>query len=243
MTNVKALEICTAQTFCGIGILLSIISLLLHIGRPCFERILSRLSLRVAADLWWLAYVVLRDGTLFCAMVIGLWHLNLNLMADIKVGLPFVPFGTVALACALASKVFRNAEDLNGSHRWVTLCVLAGALLNTLGYALVMEASDGEYPAANTPFWQTMVSWRSNKNPEFATVVFYITGILLAALATFAVVKSIRLQAHAAARSNEQCTAFDSSQENARFIYRGNSAGVFGPQERGIGTHGWRGVC
>jgi hypothetical protein len=61
----KALEVWTAQTVCDLGILLSIVSFLLHIGRPYFDRILSRFSLRVAADIWWIVYIVLRDGTLF----------------------------------------------------------------------------------------------------------------------------------------------------------------------------------
>lgn len=64
MTTAKALEIWTAQTLCDIGILLSIVSFCLHIGRPYFERILSRFTLRVAADLWWIVYVCLRDGSI-----------------------------------------------------------------------------------------------------------------------------------------------------------------------------------
>src|SRR6266567_9409964 len=117
MTNAKALEIWTAQTVCDIGILLSIVSFCLHIGRPYFERILTRFTLRVAADLWWVAYVILRDGTLFLALLCGLLNLNMDLMADIKIGLPFVPFGTVLLAAALVGKVFWNTEDLNRGFR------------------------------------------------------------------------------------------------------------------------------
>jgi hypothetical protein len=43
MQTSKALEIWTAQTLCNIGILLSLVSFLLHIGRPYFERIQARL--------------------------------------------------------------------------------------------------------------------------------------------------------------------------------------------------------
>src|SRR3990170_1294243 len=125
MTNVKAHEVWTAQTICNIGILLSVVSALLHIGRPYFERILGRLTLRVAADLWWLVYVILRDGSLLFALLFGFLNLNLDLMADIKIGLPFVPLGTVTLAIALVLKVFRNSEDVNRSFRistfWVSL--------------------------------------------------------------------------------------------------------------------------
>lgn len=201
MTNLKALEIWTAQTACGIGILLSVVSALLHVGRPYFERILSRLTLRVAADLWWLAYVMLRDAALFAAVVIGVWHLNLDLMADIKVGLPFVPLGTVVLAAALLLKVFVNTEDPNRNYRLAAVLVTAGASLNFLGYALVMEGPGKEYPASSTAFWILMESWRSNKNPALATTTFYIAGGCLTLLALIAVIRSLRLLRHSEAKA------------------------------------------
>lgn len=97
MSTAKALEIWTAQSLCDIGILLSILSFCLHIGRPYFERILGRFTLRVAADLWWVVYIALRDGSLFLALLFGLLNLNMDLMADIKIGLPFVPSGLSSL--------------------------------------------------------------------------------------------------------------------------------------------------
>lgn len=193
METYKALEIWTAQTLCDIGILLSVVSFLLHIGRPYFERILGRFTLRVAADLWWLVYVILRDGSLFFAVLFGFLNLNLNLMADIKVGLPFVPLGTVALSVALVIKVFRNSEDVNKSFRISTYWVSLGALLNTIGYALIMEAPGEEYAAAKIAYWQLMHSWRSNENPELAAMTFYISFVLLIALGVFAAVKAMRL--------------------------------------------------
>ena len=193
MSTSKALEIWTAQTLCDIGILLSIVSFLFHIGRPYFERILSRFSLRVAADLWWVVYIVLRDGTLFLAFLLGFLHLNLDLMADIKIGLPFVPLGTVALAAALLLKVFRNAEDVNRPFRLSTYMVALGAFLNVIGYVLVMEAPGEEYEAAKTTFWHTMKSCRSNANPALATVTFYVAFALLGLLAVKATIKCLRL--------------------------------------------------
>jgi hypothetical protein len=193
MSTGKALEVWTAQTVCDLGILFSIVSFLLHIGRPYFDRILSRFSLRVAADIWWIVYVVLRDGTLFVALLFGLSHLNLDIMSDIKVGLPFVPLGTVALAGALLLKVFSNAEDINTSYRRATYLVSVGAFLNTIGYVLVMEGAGEEYPAAKNFFWQWMESLRSNQNPQLATIVFYISWFLLVCLATAATLKVMRL--------------------------------------------------
>lgn len=49
----KSLEIWTAQTIYDIGMLLSLVSFLPHIGRFYFGRILVPSTLQVAADLWW----------------------------------------------------------------------------------------------------------------------------------------------------------------------------------------------
>lgn len=185
MNTYKALEIWTAQTLLDLGILFSIISALLHIGRPYFERILSRMTLRVAADLWWLIYIILRDGLLFFAVLFIFLNVNLDLMADIKVGLPFVPIGMVVLVIALIIKVFRNTEDYNKLSKVNNYVIAFGAFLNFLGYLLVMEAPGDEYAAAQQPFWQLMKSMRSNVNPWLSTIVFYIAFGLL--IITFAV--------------------------------------------------------
>jgi hypothetical protein len=200
MPVAKSLEIWTAQTLCDIGILLSIISFLLHIGRPYFERILGRLTLRVAADLWWLVYVVLRDGTLFFAVLLGFFTLNLDLMADIKIGLPFVPLGTVALCVALVIKVFRNSEDLNKSFLLSTYWIILGAFLNTIGYVLIMEAPGNEYAVSKTVFWSTLHSWRSNENPELAAGTFYLSFVLLLIVGGYAAIKALAIYAAAEKR-------------------------------------------
>lgn len=186
MNTYKALEIWTAQTLLDLGILFSIISALLHIGRPYFERILSRMTLRVAADLWWLIYIILRDGLLFFAVLFIFLNVNLDLMADIKIGLPFVPLGMIILIISLIIKVFRNTEDYNKLSKINNYIITFGAFLNFLGYVLVMEAPGDEYAAAKQPFWQTMKSLRSNLNPELSTVVFYITFVLLIIIFTAA---------------------------------------------------------
>jgi len=204
LSTYKSLEVWSAQSACDMGIFLSIVSAMLHIGRPYFDRILNRLTLRVGADLWWLTYILLRDGTLFGAVVVGLFHLNLDIMADIKIGLPFVPFGTVALAAALLIKVFRNAEDINSSFRASLYLVSLGALLNTIGYVLVMEAPGDEYSAAQTAFWQTVTSWRSNKNPGLATVTFYITFAMLVILAVIAFIMATRVYSRTAKAASEE---------------------------------------
>ena len=189
MTTYKSLEIWTAQTILNLGILFSIISALLHIGRPYFERILSRMTLRVAADVWWLLYIIIKDGLLFISVLLIFLNMNLDLMADIKIGLPFVPLGMMLLIISLIIKVFRNTEDINKLSRINNYIISAGALLNMLGYILVMEAPGDEYAASQQSFWILMKSWRSNINPLLSTIVFYVTFAIL--IITFVVALSL----------------------------------------------------
>src|ERR1019366_4600086 len=82
--------------------------------------------------------------------------------------------------------------DVNRGFRLSTYLVAAGALLNTVGYVLVMEGPGEEYEAAKSTFWKTMDSWRSNANPPLAAVTFYISFSALALIAAVAFVKAIR---------------------------------------------------
>lgn len=193
MPIAKDLEVWTAQTLCDMGILLSLVAFLLHAGRPYFDRILARFTLRVASDLWHMAYIVARDGSLFAAALLGFLTLNPDLMADIKVGLPFIPLGTVALACALFVKVFRNTEDLNRWHLRMVGLVGAGAALNVLGYVLVMEGPGSEYAASKAAFWTFLQGLRSNRNPELAMATFTVAMGLLGILGVAAFVLSFSL--------------------------------------------------
>ena len=195
MTNLKALEIWTAQTICDVGILLSIVSALLHAARPYFTRVLGTLTLRVAADLWWLGYVVARDVTLFVALLCGLWTLNLDLMADIKIALPFVPLGTVVLAAALAAKVLFGTDAPGGVRRFAGVAVALAASLNLFGWVFVMEGPGDEYAAAASPFWATLRGLRSNLNPELSTATFVIAGTLLLLVGTISAIRLVGVKA------------------------------------------------
>jgi hypothetical protein len=193
MSTFNALEIWTSQSLCDAGIFLSVFSFLLHIGWPYFERMPGSFSVRVAADLWRMVYVAFRDGSLLFAVLLGLFSLNLDVMADIKMGLPFVPLGTVALSVALVVKAFHKTKDQTRYLRISTYWVICGALLNMIGYVLVMGAPGAEYGDARNTFWIMMRSCCSRENPDLAAITFYATFLTLISIGGFAVVKAIRL--------------------------------------------------
>lgn len=172
MTVAKALEVWSAQALCDLGIFLSLFSFLLEAARPNIERHLGGLSVRMSADFARTAYLALREGSLALAVAIGLFHLNLDLMADIKIGLPFVPMATVVLLAALLVKLSGTPLRADRRRRLTEGLVATGALLNLLGFVLVMEGPGAEYGLSPDSPLMHLVSWRSNANPRLAMACF-----------------------------------------------------------------------
>lgn len=170
----KDLEVWTAQSLCDIGILLSITTFVLHLGRGYFERTVRQLQAKMAEEMWWVTYLLVRDASLFAAVLIGFLMLNPDLMADIKIGLPFVPLATVLMTWAGLVKLTSRGGCNDAARNCATTLLALAAASNTIGYTLVMEAPGKEYEHVKCAFWQTMRSLRSNANPDLAIWTFYI---------------------------------------------------------------------
>jgi len=176
----KALEAFSAQSLCDLGIFLSIFSFMLHLGRPTADRAFAGAVPKLAGAMTSGLYTVLEDGSLVLAVLAGFFHLNLDLMADIKIGLPFIPLGTVVLAWALLGKLQGRgpARPAHARRR-----VAAGALLDPLGYVLRVEAPGSEYTTPGPGFPGSPRALRSNQNPELSILCFYVCFSALLALA------------------------------------------------------------
>jgi hypothetical protein len=100
----------------------------LHFARPYVVRFLSTLTLRFGADVWWLSYVLIRDGLLLVTLTLSTLFLMPNLY--IGLGLPLTaPLSTVVLFWALVVKLTGDADDDAGRFRMVSiLLVIASAL-------------------------------------------------------------------------------------------------------------------
>jgi len=175
-TVTKALEVWTLQNLADITIVLTILAFLIHIGRPYALRILNRFTLRVAADIWWLTYVISRDGSILLSVVFGLMFINLDIMQDIKIAVPFFPFAVLLMAIVLLIKLATDVDNNPRMFRVVTFLLGLAALLNFVGFTLVMEAASPVWmKQLNQPFWASLRALRSNLNPHLSMVSFYIT--------------------------------------------------------------------
>jgi hypothetical protein len=128
-------------------------TLSLHFARPYVMRFLQQLTLRFGGDVWWLSYVLIRDGLLVITLGLSLVFLMPNLY--LKVGLPITaPFAAVVLFWALVVKLIRDSDDDPAAFRLVSILLVVASVLYIVPQVYGLEAADqtylGDLPAALT---------------------------------------------------------------------------------------------
>ncbi|NOZ85254.1 MAG: hypothetical protein GXP49_03140 [Deltaproteobacteria bacterium] len=176
----KALEVWTLQNLANLTILLGMFVLGMVIIQAYYRDMEKNLSLRVSLELWRVIIKVLPDLFLAFIVVSGYLLMNPDIMADIKLALPFTPLATVLFAVALVLRLFHGGNGkVPGVFRISTWLLVVANLSNMLGYSLVMEAASSEYLELHpSPFWTFVKTHlRSNVSPngiELAQLCFYI---------------------------------------------------------------------
>ena len=103
-------------------------TLVLHLGRPYVLRTLSRLGLRLGADVWWMSYLLMRDGLMIVTFGLSWIFFLPNLVTT----LAFPITGSLAATCLLASlavKLTRRVDDDINAYRLATAFLVLGATL------------------------------------------------------------------------------------------------------------------
>src|SRR5881397_3142396 len=57
-------------------------SLMFHLGRPYVLRTLRRCGLRLGADIWWMSYLLIRDGVLLITFALSWIFFQPNIVAN-----------------------------------------------------------------------------------------------------------------------------------------------------------------
>ena len=119
-------------------------AMVMHFSRPYIVRFLGTLTLRFGGDVWWLSYVLMRDGLLVITLGLSLLFLFPNLY--LKLGLPITaPLATVVLFWALVVKLLRDADEDPVAFRLVSLLLVVASGLYIVPQIYGMEAADQEY--------------------------------------------------------------------------------------------------
>ncbi len=184
----KALEVWTLQTLLNVSILIGLLAMGFAIVQPYYQSLKKYLTLRVSIEIWNIFSVLIVDLFLVIVVAVGFIILNPDIMADIKVAVPFIPIATILFAIALVLRLFYDGHKPGGKKFMTSLWFIFSAnLINIAGFSLVMEAPGGEYlsihPSAFWTFIKTHL--RSNAAPhglELAQITFYICFPVLMAV-------------------------------------------------------------
>jgi len=176
----KALEVWTLQNLFNVSIMLGILALGLTVIQNYYESIEKHLTLRVSIELWNALTTLLVDIFLIVVVIIGYLVLNPDIMADIKIAIPFCPVATILFAVALILRLFYGGHQRSSPCFMRAIWIMFAAnIINIIGFTFIMEAPGSAYlknhPSAFWTFIKTHL--RSNADPnglELSQITFYI---------------------------------------------------------------------
>jgi hypothetical protein len=171
-----------------IAVALSFISVMafsLQIARGYFMRTLNKFTLRLGADIWWLAYVMIRDGLLFGTFVMGLLVFFPGTYLDYDIAVPFAPVAILFFGAALIIKLYFDADENRNAFRAVTGLTFFGTALWIFGIIFVTEtpmalATLPSSVSATSGIWYTVYNtFSSRTNLNLAMTTFQYTFPIL----------------------------------------------------------------
>jgi hypothetical protein len=115
-------------------------TIIFHLARPYVLRTVTKLSLRFGADIWWLGYVLVRDGVILLTLALSLIFLFPNLMT--RIALPLTaPLAALLLFASLYVKLLYDADDELPAYRVATALLAAGGALYVLPQIFAIEST------------------------------------------------------------------------------------------------------
>jgi hypothetical protein len=168
-------------------VVLWILAVALHLGRPYMVRTTRKFTLRLGADLWWIIYVALRD-ILLAQVFLGSF---IFFYPDVVTGQDLPITGGLAAVCAFAALLIklttRGDADTNG-YRWQVILIGLGASLYIVPYFLGTQMTELSGQRVD----QIMPLLVSSKNPDLALPLCYLSAALAGVLGLFAVAYNLR---------------------------------------------------
>jgi hypothetical protein len=167
-------------------VVLWLLALALHLGRPYMVRTTGKFTLRLGADLWWIIYVGLRD-MIVVQVFIGSF---IFFYPDVVAGQDLPITGGLAAVCAFAVmliKLIRPGDELTAFRAQVLLLGL-GATLYVVPYFLGVQMTElhGQRVDVIMPFLV------SSRNLDLALPLCYLSAAMVGLLGLVAVVFNLR---------------------------------------------------
>ena len=168
-------------------VVLWLLAVAMHLGRPYIVRNTGKFTLRLGADLWWIIYIALRDLILL-QVVLGSF---IFFYPDVVTGQDLPITGGLAAVCAFAALliklVTRGDGDING-YRWQVILIGLGSALYLVPYFLGSQMTQLTGQRVD----QIMPLLVSSKNPNLALPLCYLSAALAGICGLIAVVYNLR---------------------------------------------------
>ncbi len=141
-----------------------VMTIILHLARPAVFRTIRKLSLRFGADIWWLGYVLVRDGVILITFALSVIFLFPNLALTIDLPLT-APIAGLLLFASLYVKLLYDSDDDLRTYRVATLLLAVGAGFYLIPQIFAIESADVEWlsPVASfltstsNPAWEAPI--------------------------------------------------------------------------------------
>jgi hypothetical protein len=118
-------------------------TLALHFARPYILRYLQGLTLRFGGDVWWLSYILIRDGLLVVTFALSVIFLFPNVYMSPDLGVPITaPLAALVLFWALLAKLTGDSDDDPRTFRIVSVLLVFASMLYVIPQIYGVEAGD-----------------------------------------------------------------------------------------------------
>ena len=118
-------------------------TLSLHFARPYIIRYLGGLTLRFGGDVWWLSYVLMRDGLLVVTFALSAVFLFPNIYMSADLGVPITaPLAALVLFWGLLAKLTGDSDDDPKTFRIVSALLVVASMLYIIPQVYGVEAGD-----------------------------------------------------------------------------------------------------
>jgi hypothetical protein len=156
-----------------------VMTVIFHLARPHVLRTVTKLSLRFGADIWWLGYVLVRDGVILLTLSLSLVFLFPNLMTGVPLPLT-APLAALLLFASLYVKLLYDSDDDLRAYRVATALLAVGAALYLVPQIFGIQATSQAWLAGASSFL-TSTSNTALVRPilAFSLVGFGVIGSLI----------------------------------------------------------------
>ncbi len=189
----------TEETITVLLTMLTLLALSIQIARSYFIRILKKFTLRFAADIWWLIFVILRDASIFLIVFMGFLLYWPGIYQDFPIAVPFQPLAVDFFAMALVLMLVKDTDEMPLYNSLLTIFVAIGTMLYIFGTVFVTESAMqlANLPptissSLSNPWGYAYATFNSMTNAPLSIYTFYVGFSILGICGLIAIIYSFR---------------------------------------------------